>query len=454
MKPAVYASMTILGVHALLSPHVVLASAEQPEQRPNIIIILTDDLGYGDLACVGAADMRTPRIDRLFASGMRFRNFYANSSVCSPSRAALLTGRYPDLVGVPGVIRTHPEENWGYLSPQAVLLPKLLKDAGYRTAIVGKWHLGLESPNLPNERGFELFHGFLGDMMDDYYTHLRHGINYLRLDGQPVRSDQHATDMFTDWACAFLRQQTKDRPFFLYLAYNAPHVPIQPPAAWLKRVMERQPGADPKRAKMVALIEHLDDSIGKVLDVLHDTGADRQTLIVFTSDNGGAVEFGSSVGSLRGTKGGMYEGGLKVPMAACWPGHIHAGGNSEGIGLLMDLFPTVLEAAGVAVPPGIDGVSLLPTLLGREHPPEERTLFFMRREGWAAYGGKEIDAVRRGRWKLLQNSPYAPRELYDLESDPHEDHNLVNGEKKMVRELSTALERHLQRAGAVPWERP
>ena len=239
-------------------------------RRPNVIIILADDLGAGDLACCGAKDMQTPHLDRLFASGMRFTNFYANSCVCSPTRAALLSGRYPDLVGVPGVIRTHREDSWGYLSPSAVLLPKLLKDAGYRTAIVGKWHLGLESPNLPNERGFEHFHGFLGDMMDDYITHLRHGKNYLRLNDQEIEPKGHATDLFTTWACDFLKEQKPERPFFLYLAYNAPHAPIQPPDEWLEKVKKRQPDLDAKRAKLVALIEHLD---------VADVGADRRILV-------------------------------------------------------------------------------------------------------------------------------------------------------------------------------
>ena len=151
-----------------------------PSESPNVVVILADDLGFGDLSSFGAKDLRTPNIDALLASGVRFNNFYANSPVCSPSRAALLSGKYPDLVGVPGLVRTYPADNWGYLSEKAVLLPRMLKNAGYHTAIVGKWNLGLESPNLPTERGFDFFHGFLGDMMEDYYTHLRHGRNYMR----------------------------------------------------------------------------------------------------------------------------------------------------------------------------------------------------------------------------------------------------------------------------------
>ncbi len=430
----------------------VLRAADAP--RPNVLLILADDLGSGDLACCGARDMKTPHLDGLFAAGMRFTNFYANSCVCSPTRAALLTGRYPDLVGVPGVIRTHPTDSWGYLARDAVLLPAVLKEAGYCTGMVGKWHLGLESPNLPSERGFEHFKGFLGDMMDDYWTHLRHGNNYMRSGTWEIAPTGHATDLFTTWACDFIKQQTADQPFFLYLAYNAPHAPIQPPEEWLTRVQRRQPDLDPKRAKLVALIEHMDDGIGKVLRTLRETGQERNTLILFTSDNGGQLDLGASNGALRGSKGSMYEGGLKEPMAAAWPGKIKPGSMSERVCLTMDIFPTVLEAAGIRQKREIEGVSFLPALLGKDDAGPERTLFFVRREGGVAYGGKAIDAVRRGDWKLLQNSPFGPRELYNLKADPQEKENLFAKEPKKVQELSAALREHIQRAGAVPWQGP
>jgi arylsulfatase A-like enzyme len=447
-----FTTLTLALSFAIWSPiGVNYAKSAEKRSVPNIVIILADDLGYGDLGCCGARDMRTPHLDGLVASGMRFTNFYANSCVCSPTRAALLTGRYPDLVGVPGVIRTHPEDSWGYLSPSAVLLPKLLKDAGYRTGIVGKWHLGLETPNLPNERGFEHFHGFLGDMMDDYLTHRRHGKNYLRLNDREIDPKGHATDLFTAWACDFIKHKA-DRPFFLYLAYNAPHAPIQPLPEWLEKVQKRQPGIDAKRAKLVALIEHLDDGVGKVLAALKEAGADQNTLIIFTSDNGGQLDLGANNGPLRGSKGSMYEGGLKEPMAAAWPGRIKAGSQSERIFLTMDIFPTVLEAAGVAARQEIDGVSFLPTLLGKDESVAERTLFFVRREGGLAYGGKAIDAVRKGDWKLLQNSPFGPRELYNLRTDPQEKTNVFAQEPKKVQELSAAMRAHLQRAGEVPWQ--
>ena len=254
---------------AILASGYAPARAQGASGKPNILMIMVDDLGYGDLSSYGATDLRTPEIDGLIADGMRFDNFYANCPVCSPTRASLLTGRYPDLVGVPGVIRTHLRNNWGWLSSHAVLLPELLKLAGYHTAIVGKWHLGLESPNTPNDRGFDHFAGYLGDMMDDYYKHRRHGINYMRLNGQEIDPPGHATDLFTDWAIDYIGERSKSKqPFFLYLAYNAPHTPIQPPANWLERVKTRQPAMTDKRAKLVALIEHMDDGIGRVLAAL------------------------------------------------------------------------------------------------------------------------------------------------------------------------------------------
>ena len=192
-------------------------AAETP--RPNILVILTDDQGRGDYSAFGTPDIRTPALDRLFKEGMTFDNFFANSCVCSPSRAALMTGCYPDRVGVPGVIRQWPADSWGWLSPRVTLLPQVLKRAGYHTGIVGKWHLGLESPNTPTERGFDFFHGFLGDMMDDYWTHLRGGVNFMRRNRDVVDPKGHATDIFTDWACEYLAERARaKKPFFLYLA--------------------------------------------------------------------------------------------------------------------------------------------------------------------------------------------------------------------------------------------
>ena len=334
----------LLAVFLFAMPTAVIA-----EERPNIIVVLADDLGRGDYSAFGTPDICTPNIDRLFHEGATFDNLYANSCVCSPTRAAPLTGCYPDRVGVPGVIRHVPTDSWGYLSPQATLLPQSLKAAGYHSAIVGKWHLGLEAPNTPCERGFDLFHGFLGDMMDDYHTHLRGGHNFMRRNAQVIEPEGHATDLFSDWACEYLAERAKSGgPFFLYLAYNAPHDPIQPPTEWLAKVTEREPRISEKRAKLVALIEHFDAGLGRVLNTLDRLQLTENTLVVFTSDNGGLLESGANNGSWRNGKTHMYEGGLRVPGAARWPGHIKAGSHVEHTALTMDIFATLCEAAGVA----------------------------------------------------------------------------------------------------------
>lgn len=434
----------------------VCSSTFAAEMKPNVLIILADDWGRADYSASGTKDIRTPNIDRLFREGMTFENFRANSCVCSPTRAALLTGCYPDRVGVPGVIREEePANSWGYLAKDAVLLPTLLKSANYHSAIVGKWHLGLTAPNRPNDRGFDLFHGFLGDMMDDYWSHLRHGHNFMRLNNDVITPQGHATDLFTDWACEYLHERRQNtQPFFLYLTYNAPHDPIQPPSEWLEKVMQREPQLDAKRAKLVALIEHFDAGVGRVLDALDKNGQSQRTLVILTSDNGGLLSAGAKNGPWRSGKTHMYEGGLRVPFAARWPGHIKPGSTSTFSALSMDLFPTALEAAGIKAPSHIDGISILPSMLGRSQADVVRDHCFVRREGGIAYGGKTIEAFQRGDWKLVQNNPFAPLELYNLAADPNETTDLAAKEKKVVAELNAALRKHLQRGGAVPWQPP
>ncbi|HEX8912984.1 MAG TPA: sulfatase-like hydrolase/transferase [Humisphaera sp.] len=459
--------LLVLAIAALAASR---AAAAGPLAKPNVVIILTDDQGRGDYGAFGTPDIRTPNIDRVFREGMTFDNFFANSCVCSPTRAALLSGCYPDRVGVPGVIRDErPDNSWGFLSPSAVLLPKLLKPAGYHTAIVGKWHLGIAAPNTPTDRGFDRFDGFLGDMMDDYYTHRRNGLNLMRRGGQPVEDPRHATDLFTDWACEYLRDRAapanRATPFLLYLAYNAPHDPVQPPPEWLAKVQQREPNMPPKRQKLVALIEHLDAGIGRVLAALDEAGLARDTVVVFCSDNGGILENGANNGPWRSGKQHMYEGGLRVPCAVRWPAAVAAGSRTGRIGLSMDLFPTVLEAAGAAVPPNIDGVSLLPTLRGESPatrpapgsapatgPAAERSYYFVRREGGRAYGGKTIEALRRGDWKVVQDSPFAPIELFNLKDDPKETTDLSGKAPRIYNELRAELMKHVQRGGATPWQ--
>ncbi|MCW5551410.1 MAG: sulfatase-like hydrolase/transferase [Verrucomicrobiae bacterium] len=422
--------------------------------KPNFLLIFTDDHGYGDVSTYGASDARTPNIDRLATEGMLFTTMRANCTVCSPSRAALLTGRYADRVGVPGVIRTHPENSWGHFNPKVPTLADELKRAGYHTAIVGKWHLGLESPNTPNERGFDFFHGFLGDMMDSYTNHLRHGLNYLRRNTEVIEAHGHATDLFSDWAGAYLREraQRNDQPFFLYLAYNAPHFPIEPPADWFARVRQRAPRLDEKRAKNVAFVEHLDDRIGRVLAVLKETGLERNTLVVFTADNGGSLPHGQNNDPWRDGKQSHYDGGLRVPFMARWPAHIKPGSRSDYAGLVFDLFPTFLELAGRPRDADLDAVSLVPVLAGGTITTP-RDLYFVRREG-GHYAGKSYEAIIRGDWKLMQNDPFRPWELYNLREDPQEKNNLAAANGQKVNELLPALRAHIQRGGAASWQKP
>lgn len=440
-----------LALLALGSP----ALLEEPiANPPNILLILTDDQGYHDVSYYGTEDIKTPHMDALAADGMRFDNFYANCPVCSPTRAALLSGRYQEFVGVPGVIRTYPKDNWGYLDPAATLLPDMLKIGGYQTAIIGKWHLGLESPNIPNERGFDFFHGWLGDMMDDYWKHRRHDINYMRKNKEIIDPEGHATDLFTDWSVDYIKEQAKtDPPFFLYLAYNAPHFPVQPPADWLAKVKKREPGISEKRAKLVAFIEHLDDGIGQVIQALKDSKQYDNTIIVFTSDNGGLLRDAANNGPLRDGKQSVYEGGLKVPTAMVWKDVIEAGSTSDYKALSMDLYPTLVEAAGLRTTHPIEGKSFLSLLKGEEDLQDtDRPLFFSRREGGTRYGGLTIQAVQLNNWKLLQNDPFAPQELYNLKDDPLEENNLIKEKPEKYKELNALLMKHLQEAGKVPWQ--
>jgi arylsulfatase A-like enzyme len=424
------------------------------QEKPNIIVILTDDLGYGDLSCNGGNDIVTPNIDRLFTRGVQFTNFYANCTVSSPTRASLMTGCYPDMVGVPGVIRTHEMDSWGFFDPNRITLPEILKKGGYQTAIIGKWHLGLESPNLPNDRGFDFFHGFLGDMMDDYWSHLRHGNNYMRKNKTEISPEGHATDIFSDWAVDYIMEKAKEKePFFLYLAYNAPHFPIQPPSEWLEKVKKREKNIDERRAKNVALVEHLDYNIGKVVRALQESGEYQNSVIIFSSDNGGHLPSGASNGKLRGGKQDMYEGGIKVPTCMIWEGKINAGTISDKLGLTMDFYPTICSIAGLEITHQIDGVNLMPGLSGKSHGEEDnRIVFFMRREG-GGYGGQCYYAARKGPYKLLQNTPFENYQLFDLESDPFEQHPLEESLQQYI-DLKSELSQHIRKSGSIPWQRP
>ena len=449
---------TFFSLVALLCLSITCAQAA----RPNILIIFTDDQGYYDVSYYNKQDIETPAIDALADAGMRFDNFYANCPVCSPSRAALLTGRQQDLVGVQGVIRDLQLNTWGYWDPNSTSIATVMKDNGYQTALVGKWHLGLESPNLPSDRGFSYFKGFIGDMMDDYYHHRRHGHNFMRFNYAEIDPEGHATDLFSQWAVDYIGEAAEQEdPFFLYLAYNAPHSPIQPPEEWTEKVMKREPGITEKRAKLVALTEHMDYGIGQVIQSLKDHGVYEDTLIIFTSDNGGSLRFGSDNGPLRDQKGTVYEGGLRVPAVVVWDGKIKAGSSNTHTAMTMDVFPTIMEVCGIEWDGPIDGVSFAPVLEGKTVDVSKRAMIFSRREGGISYNGKTIEAVRMGDFKLLHNSPYASFEMYNIAKDPYEKNNLLQGKTineyakvPHFTELRARLALHYQQRGSIPWQPP
>ncbi len=353
------------------------------------------------------------------------------------------------------MIRTHPENSWGYLDTQAQLLPTVLKKAGYHTAIIGKWHLGLESPNTPNERGFDYFHGWLGDMMDDYVSKRRHDINYMRENAKIIDPPGHATDLFTQWSVDYIKERSRSKqPFFLYLAYNAPHFPVQPPAEWLQRVKEREPGLPPKRAELVAFIEHLDDGIGKVLEALNKRAVTK------TPSSSSPVTMAAIylVWLTMALPGMESRACTKVDYAYRRPlrgrERKKPGTVSAQVNLTMDLFPTLLEVAGVRSDRAIEGRSFLKTLLVETFQPEpNRPLYFTRREGGTDYGGECIYALRLGDWKLVENKPTQPLELFNLKNDPLETQDVIKENPKIYQQLNTLLMAHIQEGGRVPWQK-
>lgn len=422
--------------------------------HPNLVLILADDLGYGDVGFHGSTEVRTPNLDRLASEGLMMTQVRANCTVCSPTRAAILTGIYADRAGVPGVIRTKPENSWGYLKPGLPTLADRLGDAGYHTGIIGKWHLGLTAENHPRRRGFDHFHGFLGDMMDDYYTHRREGFNYMRLNETEIDPTGHATELFTQWAGDYMQKQSlaPETPFFLYLAYNAPHFPIQPPEEWFQKIRDRNPELSEARAKNVAFVEHLDDQIGVLLHRIDELGLRDNTLVVFTSDNGGSLRHAQNNDPWRGGKQSHYDGGLKVPFLARYPGKITPGSRSDYPGLNFDAFATFLQYAGAEPAEDMDAVGLKKHFEGKPTPDLDRELYFVRREGGAAYAGHAYHALIRGKWKLMQNDPFSPLQLFDLENDPQETTNVIGQHRQVATSMKKALAAHIQKGGQTAWQ--
>ncbi len=432
---------------------------------PNIVMIITDDQGYGDVSYnLSSSDLITTNIDALAAEGIQFTNFYSNSPVCSPTRASILTGQNSGKVGVPGVIRSTLSNSWGFFSPSAATLPELLRDDGYFTGHIGKWHLGLESPNLPNERGYDYFHGYLDGSMSDYCTHLKNGVDYMRENNQLTNhTGVHATRLFTQWAIDFIEERTQSgQPYFLTLWYNAPHVPIQPPHESNTSGCPVDLNLPEDRSVLIKLIEDLDDQIGNVIQALKDSGTYNNTLIIFASDNGGQLNIGANNGLYRGGKSEVYDGGIRVPMIATWPNVISPQLVSDSVAMTMDLFPTILEAAGAPVPNGIDGVSLLPILQQTSIPNLNRSSI------WEQLGRKKISqgnfalsrnyALRKDNWKLVKKDPTLDNnsnnfELYNVapNQDPYETLDQCSTNSSKCSELQSLLAEFINQEQLIPW---
>lgn len=341
-----------------------------PPRPPNIVVILADDLGYADVGFHGLADFATPNLDRLARAGIRCTSGYVSHPFCSPSRAGLLTGRYQHRFGH---VR-NPKFRAGEGLPLGeTLLPEVLSQAGYVSGIVGKWHLGDAPPFRPRQRGFDEFFGLLGGGHDYFRSAGSDAREYLiplKSNGEDVPVDGYLTEQLGAAALDFVRRHA-GRPFFLYLAYNAPHGPLQAPPEIVGRLASIQ---DLRRRTYAAMVTSLDDGVGALLDLLADLGLTRRTLVFFLSDNGGPPRANASDNSpLRGAKGTVYEGGVRVPFVLAWPGTLPGGEQYDSPVTALDIFPTAVAAAGLEPPADLDGVDLVPFLTGaRDGQPHER----------------------------------------------------------------------------------
>jgi arylsulfatase A-like enzyme len=405
--------------------------AEDKPRRPKVLFVLIDDLGYGDLGCYGSKDIRTPHLDTLAKDGVRLTDCYSAAPVCSPTRAALITGRYPQRAGFEWVIR-YTEKDRGLPATEASL-PKVLKKSGYATGLFGKWHLGYKPEFGPNAHGFDEFFGFLAADLD-YYAHTdANGDPGLYENTKLVAQKGYLTDLITDRSLAFLKKHATE-PFFLEVAYNAPHWPFQVPGTPNDvRNLRTYGPENGTRADYVKMVEHLDASIGKLLAELDRLGLAKDTLVIVTNDNGG--ERLSDNGPLFHGKYTLWEGGIRVPCIVRWPGTIPAGTTSAQPVITMDLTATVLVAAGATPPAGtvLDGEDVLPVLAGKK-PLRERTFC------WRLQRPGELDgqrAVRKGKWKYVLDREVEL--LFDLEADPGERKSLALKYPDTVTELRKAL---------------
>lgn len=404
-----------------------------PTSRPNIIIILADDLGYGDLACYGNTTHRTPHIDRLAREGIRFLDFHSNGVVCSPTRASLLTGKYPQSTGITGVITAKDHRDTG-LDLSEVLIPEILKGNKYRTGMVGKWHLGYDTAYSPVRQGFDTFRGYVSGNVD-YISHYDQE-NYFDWWANTEKSDEkgYTTDLITEHALSFI-DQNHSQPFFLYVAHEAPHYPLQVRDSKPERNGDPNYKATPvtdKKRVYGEMIEIMDEGVGRIMAALEQYQITENTLVLFISDNG-ANETGSNA-PYKGYKAQVWEGGHRVPAVSYWKGVI-ASRTSNELLLTMDVFPTVAELTGTKIPDGVrlEGVSFSNSLFGKKNVQPERPVF------WAF---KNAAAVRKGQWKLVRIK--GQHTLYNLDQDPEESRNVMSDfptEAKILMDLLSQWEK-------------
>lgn len=412
-----------------------------PSERPNIIFIMADDLGYGDLGSYGQTVIQTPHLDQMASEGMRFTQCYAGSTVCAPSRSVLMTGLHTGHTTVRGnfgkfgVVGLAGNEGRVPLYAEDVTVAEVLKTAGYTTGITGKWGLG--EPNTsghPNDQGFDEWFGYLNQRRAHSYYPDFLWKNKTKVEYPENRDGEQGTythDLFTEYALDFL-DRNHAKPFFLYLPYTVPHSRYEIPDT---APYTNQPWTDNEKVH-AAMVTRLDRDIGRLFQKLKDLHIDSNTIVFFCSDNGAAERWEGrfdSSGALKGRKRDMYEGGIRTPMIARWPGAIAPGQVSDAAWYFADVLPTLADIAGAALPENTDGVSVLPTLRGEEQDLSNRPLY------WEFFERGFQQAVRKGDWKAIRLELDGPLELYDLSKDAGETRNVASSHPDVVAEMETIL---------------
>jgi len=422
------------------------SSGLQNKPRPNIVLIMADDLGYGDVGCYGCGDIRTPVIDGLAADGVRFTTFYSNAPECTPTRTALLTGRYQHRVGglecalgignvgrYDDAIRLRRTNDMG-LPVEETSIARMLKDTGYATAISGKWHLGYEPKFFPLKHGFDSWFGPVGGSAD-YFHHIEYtGEPVLYENDKLVKREGYMTDLITDEAVGFI-QRKAGKPFFLYVAYTAPHTPYQGPGDEKPEPVPQDDYNKGSRETYAEMVKRMDQGVGRILKTLDDAGLVDNTLLIFMSDNGANRTGNNS--PFSGYKGNLFEGGIRVPCIVKWPGVLARGAVSEQPCMTMDFSCSIVRAAGTDPPAGraFDGMDILQAVASNR-PVQKRTLFWRARRG-----ERTRKAVRDGSLKYirLQDGEDVKEYLFDLERDPAEKNNLLKTQPENLRKLKTLL---------------